>query len=616
MPAKSLLIPVKKCVARSGRFRWPARSVLATARVADVVPLGQLAEDLKKHAGSKACLEGNALGPAAVRVRRDAAIKGAEQYRLVVGADGVTISASTDAGAYYGLQTLRELVRIHGRSLPACVIDDQPDFARRGVYQDCSRGKVPTLETLKALVERLGAWKINELQLYVENVFSYKRHPDIGKGYSPLTSEEILALQEHCKEHHIRLVGSLASFGHLEKVLCLPQYRNLAEIAEGKGPQGGSTLCPTDPRSVKLVGEWYEEFVPLFEAVDFNVCCDETSPLDVGRSKAKAAKVGGGRLYLDFLLKIRQLCHKHGKRMNAWSDIILQHKELLKDVPRDIVMLNWAYEPNHWRMGRTNEIARAGLPLVVCPGTSSWATHGSRLGVAIANVANFAAQGRRWGAEGMLNTDWGDGGHRNFMGVSLHSFAHGAAHSWHGRGVDDKSFTDAFCFHVFGQNNSRLAGSLRALGGTYCVCSDNYVNSCALYTSLVEPLVLPEGGKGRIDETKPAGLRQIIRQLSDEKIWPLPPKDMGGFEALALMEFSVAARMDVLACRRALAAKDLRAGKAVAAKEFQALAADMHELAGDFKGLWLARNKPSRLKDNLDLMSRAETESRRLATAK
>jgi len=51
---------------------------------------------------------------------------------------------------------------------------------------------------------------------YVENVFTFKKHPEIGRGYSPFTPEEILSLQEHCKKHHIRLVGSLSSFGHLK----------------------------------------------------------------------------------------------------------------------------------------------------------------------------------------------------------------------------------------------------------------------------------------------------------------------------------------------------------------------------------------------------------------
>ncbi|MHC5018151.1 MAG: hypothetical protein ACYTFP_06185, partial [Planctomycetota bacterium] len=135
--------------------------------------------------------------------------------------------------------------------LPCCEVEDAPDFNRRGIYHDCSRGKVPTLQTLKQLVERLAHWKINELQLYIENVFTFARHPEIGEGYSPLTADEIVALQEHCRMHHVGLVGSLASFGHMEKILSLPAYRHLGEMPGFRGYPGGTCLCPTDPGSIK-----------------------------------------------------------------------------------------------------------------------------------------------------------------------------------------------------------------------------------------------------------------------------------------------------------------------------------------------------------------------------
>jgi len=72
-------------------------------------------------------------------------------------------------------------------------------------------------------------------------------------------------------------------------------------------------------------------------------------------------------------------------------------------------------------------------------------SHGTRLANAVENVARFAAVGRVYGVEGLLNTDWGDGGHRNTLGVSMHGVAHGAAHAWHGRDVDDNRFTEAYC---------------------------------------------------------------------------------------------------------------------------------------------------------------------------
>jgi hexosaminidase len=140
-----------------------------------------------------------------------------------------------------------------------------------------------------------------------------------------------------------------------------------------------------------------------------------------------------------------------------WADMVLKYPELLAKLPRDIVLLNWEYESDGENIKKTGKIAESGIRLMVCPGTSGWLTHGSRISNSMENVRKFAAAGRRYKAEGLLNTDWGDRGHRNFLGVSLHSFAHGAAHSWNGRAVDEKIFTGNFCFHIFGQRTNKLA---------------------------------------------------------------------------------------------------------------------------------------------------------------
>jgi hexosaminidase len=547
-----LLIPVKKVVFGKGFFRF---------------------------AGS--------LGPDELRIYRDRTIKNREGYRIEIRPESIEISAEANAGAYYGVQTLKDLITIYGNRLPVCVIKDEPDFKRRGVYLDCSRGKVPTVKTVKELIERLAHWKINELQLYIENVFTFKKHPDIGKGYSPFTPKEILEIQDCCKLHHINFVGSLASFGHFEKILSLPKYRHLGEMPGFRGFPAGTTLCPTNPGSIKLVDELYSEFVPLFEAEDFNVCCDETWELGKGRSKKQADRIGIGRVYLNYILKIHRLCKKYGKRMNLWADIVLQYPELLKKLPKDIVLLNWEYEQDGKNIRRTKEIAKAGIRFMVCPGTSGWLTHGSRLQNAMGNIRKFAERGRKYRAEGLLNTDWGDNGHRNFLAASLHSFAYGAAQSWNGKTVKDAKFTDNFCYHIFGQKTKQMAKAIKWLGHSY-IASGVMKNKCLLYQTLVKPVI----GEDILKIAKTTGLKKIIKQLSGKKLWPdsVPVKEK--FERLAFEEFKLASQMDVLAAKRALAAKGIKSGF---------MAEDMRKIAKQFSKLWLARNKPSRLKDNLRL---------------
>ena len=619
-----LLIPVKKTRTLPGRFVWPERVTLSSARDADAVPLEMLRAHLKAHVGCRTRVVWTAAEGAMVRCVRDPKIGGAEGYRLVVGQDGVEILAATDAGVYYGVQTLRELITVHGKTLPACRIDDAPDFKRRALYYDCARGKVPEVDTLKQLIERLASWKLNELQLYIKNTFVWKQHPKLSRGFSPFSPDDILEIQAHCKLHHVRFVPSMATVSHNELALQLPEYRHLAELPGYHGWEGGTMLCPSDPKSLKFVESLYSEFVPLFEAEDFNICCDEPWELGKGRSKRTADRIGSGRLYFDLLKKIHKLCGKHGKRMNAWADIVLKYPELIPELPSDMVMLNWDYAAECKRMARTKEIADAGLPVLVCPGTSCWQRHGTDMPNAISNVAGAAATGRKYGVEGMLNTDWGDFGHRNPLGVSLHGYAHGAAHAWHGRGVDDRTFTKTFARHVFG-DKGRLGESLQALGG---VAAQTHSYSTTLYHALVEPLKpplprflkhfrrvpivshYPDQFPNAIERADRDALEQAVATLDVARFWPAEAKGLDRFAQLALADCRMAGHMDVLAARRALLGQALRQGRAAPGSVLQAWADAMQALAGEFETLWLTRNRPSRLADNLKLMALAEADAR------
>jgi len=606
MPTSDLLIPVQKVNRGRGNFVWPKLITLASASTSDTLPLQQLAGELRPHNFRVKIIQ-NACGPATVRVRCDPFWKRREGYRLTVSATGIDIIAGDDAGAYYAIQTLREMVRIHAQHLPVMTIMDWPLMKRRGIYLDCSRGKVPRISALKLLIERLARWKINELQLYIENVFTFQRHPKIGTGDSPFRAEDLLALQDHSRLHHVRLVGSLASLGHMENILALPPYRHLAELPGFRGFPGGTTLCPTHPGSIKLIEELYEEFIPLFDADDFNVCGDEPWELSQTRSNPEVQKV-----YVDYLKQLHRLCEKHGKRMNLWSDVVLNYPQTLKRLPKDVVMLNWEYEAKGPRIRKTKAIADHGFSQMVCPGTSGWLTHGSRLPNAMQNVSNFARAGLRHGCDGLLNTDWGDHGHRNFLGVSLHGFAHGAAHAWNSPKVDDNAFTRNFCRHTFRRDAQRWEKILKTLGQTYLHCSKPVPNQSPLYFSLLEPLLTDDKNAiSHIDRTETPGLKKMIGQL--EAI-PLPnaANELAKFEKVTIKEFALAIEMDLLAAKRALTAKQLRKGNTISRAELKKLRSRMRQMAQKFETLWRKRNKPSRLRDNLKQFRNGDEELERL----
>lgn len=394
-----------------------------------------------------------------------AEIPHAQGYRLVITPADVRIIANDPAGAFYARKTLAQLRRLHPRDLPCLQIDDWPDFPHRGVMLDISRDKVPTMQTLYVLVDMFAELKLNQLQLYTEHTFAYSQHREVWHDASPMTADEIRALDEYCRARFIELVPNQNSFGHMERWLKHERYKPLAEKPEGFmfpwnfWHEGGFSLNPLDPASLELIEGLYDELLPNFTSAQFNVGCDETFDVGLGKSKAECQRRGKERVYLDFLLKIHDAVSRRGKRMQFWGDIILHKPELIRELPRDVIALNWGYDRNHPFETETRAFADAGLDYYVCPGTSSWSSISGQTDNAVVNLCSAAEHGLANGAIGYLNTDWGDWGHLQYLPVSFPGISLGAGVSWCVRTNRDLPLTEALDAHVF-QDESRVMGRL------------------------------------------------------------------------------------------------------------------------------------------------------------
>ena len=64
-------------------------------------------------------------------------------------------------------------------------------FEHRAYMLDISRDRVPTMETLKLIVDILARYRYNQLQLYTEHTFQYEGHEDVWEDSSPMTPREI-----------------------------------------------------------------------------------------------------------------------------------------------------------------------------------------------------------------------------------------------------------------------------------------------------------------------------------------------------------------------------------------------------------------------------------------
>lgn len=530
--------------------------------------------------------------------RSNAAPRQPEGYSLTIDRRGVAVRYRDAGGLLAAAATLRQLLREHGRRLPHLKIRDWPDFARRGVMLDISRGRVPKLETLLDLVDKLADLKINEFQLYTEHTFAYSKYKRIWQSWGALTAKEIQILDARCRALGIDLVPNQNSFGHLRYFLEDPKLKKLGELsrpflAETKDfLRRPTTLAPNHPGTLPFVHGLYDELLPNFSSQFFNIGGDETWDLGKGQSKKICERKGKSRVYLDFIKKLHREVSRRGQTVMFWGDIILKQPALIRELPKNIIALNWGYEADHPFAKEAAQFKKANIKFYICPGTSTWQTLLGRHDNAFANLRAAAKIGKKFGAAGFLNTDWGDGGHPQPLGVSWPLFAAGAALAWNAKALDENILAEVLNRDVFADEKNKLAQAGMKLGFAHLKLGVKAMNETPLGTVIAAPkpsdqeLFCRNGLKwsAKIPSKKiHAALMEIEKQRTILRSLQ---------RSVLLEELDLAARMAAQSCKFMLWQQAVTAGKkSEAAKLARTGISELKKLEKDFNAYWPSRNK-------------------------
>jgi hypothetical protein len=529
-----------------------------------------------------------------------------ESYTVMITEKSVEINGVSDCALFRGVTTFIQMVKCTGPVIPCCRISDSPDFRIRGLLHDTTRGKVPTIDSLKEIALQCAFYKINHLQLYIEHSYAFSMIPEFAVESDPLTSEEILDLDEFCKKHYIELVPALATFGHLYELLRIKRFSHLNELDIDASTlphnlwdrMAHYTLNPGSEEGYQLIRSMIGEILPLFSSPFFNICADETFDLGSGKSHDIALNNGVGSVYAGFVNKILAIVIENGKTPMMWGDIILNHPEILPSFPEKTIFLNWGYGADV-SSESTEKFAKENVTFCVCPGVMGWSRFANNINDASVNIRKMVSFGKQYGALGVVNTNWGDCGNVNFFSGSLHGIALGASLSWNtGLQLDDGQFDKAFSTIQWGEGYEKVGTLLRELGS----CTWYHFGNVYGWIRNLTGLWNKEHDVEMLDMEQLNTSLKSARTIRDE--FRMLYLDVNERPSNDLEEFIWSSSAIMWTCELLIFKKMHQSGRQLPIPVKKSyLIHHTFELIIEFKRLWRIKNKESELKNVVDVFS-------------
>ena len=340
-----------------------------------------------------------------------------------------------EEGLKYAYMTLEQLKRIYGDTLPCCTILDWPAYKYRGWMDDQSRGPVPHAAYRQKQWQTLHALKYNFCNYYTEHTLYQEEFPDLAPAY--------LA---DCTPHPDEVIN-LQLFAHAEKTLRVPFYQYMMDSKANFDPSNEATFDFLRKR-IKAA---YDR-IP--NSPFFIINCDETEQLGTGRAKKLVDSLGADQVYVDFINRCYEMINTYhwdqwegtdevddtiapdAPRIAMWGDIVAKNPAMMRQLPKDMTYIMWAYEPIDSFTHLIRPFKEQGNPFWVAASTGHSATMTSTPQRYIKNIANLYRDGYRDGAEGAMLTCWDDNGEALFDN-SWHAQYWAAEMAWNPLKTDD-----------------------------------------------------------------------------------------------------------------------------------------------------------------------------------
>lgn len=282
-------------------------------------------------------------------------VTGNEAYRIEIDKKGIRLSASTETGIFYGLQTLLQLLNnSDNKTLPALTINDSPRFPYRGLHLDVSRHFFDK-EFVKKQLDAMAYFKMNRLHWHLTDGAGWrieiKKYPSLTSfaAWRPFdklndwwvggrtfceqddpravggyyTQDDIREVVAYAAERHITIIPEIEMPGHSEEVLAT--YPELS--CSGK-PYVNADFCIGTEKTFEFLENVLLEVIDLFPSEYIHIGGDEASKSSwktCPRCQKRMADEhlnSVDELQSYMIHRIEKFLNDHGRKIIGWDEII------------------------------------------------------------------------------------------------------------------------------------------------------------------------------------------------------------------------------------------------------------------------------------------------------
>jgi len=290
-------------------------------------------------------------------------IEESEAYHLSVDSSGITIKGKTEAGVFYGIQSLIQMLppnlpEVEGFQIPYCQIDDKPEFRWRGLHLDVCRHFFP-VTFVKKMIDMAARLKLNTFHWHLTEDQGWrieiKKYPKLTKigawrnktliGHSLehpskydnkkhggfYTQEQIKEVVEYASTRFITIVPEIEMPGHSVAALAAyPEYSCQGGKFEVEANWGvfEDVYCAGKEETFQFLEDILAEVIDLFPGEYVHIGGDECPKTrwkeckDCQKRIKKEKLKNEHELQSYFIKRIEKFLNSKGKKLIGWDEIL------------------------------------------------------------------------------------------------------------------------------------------------------------------------------------------------------------------------------------------------------------------------------------------------------